>query len=123
MPVPKGISAGRPGGNPGNSSEPSMHRLSHLALALTVFLAIATPARAATFDLSTASIADINAAIDAGALSSEKLVGLYLKRIEAYDKRGPKVNSVITLNPKALDEARALDAERKQSGRRSQLHG
>jgi Asp-tRNA(Asn)/Glu-tRNA(Gln) amidotransferase A subunit family amidase len=85
--------------------------------------AITAPAHAAKFDLATATLADINAAIDAGALSSEKLVGLYLKRIEAYDKQGPKINSVITLNPKALDQARALDAERKKSGRRSQLHG
>lgn len=76
-----------------------------------------------TFDLGSASIADINAAIDAGALTSEKLVGLYLKRIEAYDKQGPKINAVITLNPQALDEARALDAEREAKGRRSPLHG
>jgi len=76
-----------------------------------------------TFDLQTATVADINAAIDAGALSSEKLVRLYLNRIEAYDKKGPKINSVITLNPKALEEARALDAERKSKGRRSPLHG
>jgi Asp-tRNA(Asn)/Glu-tRNA(Gln) amidotransferase A subunit family amidase len=82
------------------------------------------PARAtATFDLQSASVADINAAMDAGALSSEKLVSLYLSRIEAYDKKGPKINSVIALNPKALDEARALDAERKWKGRRSPLHG
>jgi Asp-tRNA(Asn)/Glu-tRNA(Gln) amidotransferase A subunit family amidase len=80
-------------------------------------------AQAATFDLSTATLADINAAIDSGKLSSEKLVGLYLKRIEAYDKKGPKINSVITLNPRALDEARALDQERKRTGRRSPLHG
>lgn len=76
-----------------------------------------------TFNLQTATVADINAAIDAGALSSEKLVRLYLNRIEAYDKKGPKINSVITLNPKALEEARALDAERKAKGRRSPLHG
>jgi amidase len=76
-----------------------------------------------TFDLQTATVADINAAIDAGALSSEKLVRLYLNRIEAYDKKGPKINSVITLNPKALEEARSLDAERKAKGRRSPLHG
>jgi len=76
-----------------------------------------------TFNLQTATVADINAAIDAGALSSEKLVRLYLSRIEAYDKKGPKINSVITLNPKALEEARALDAERKAKGRRSPLHG
>jgi amidase len=78
---------------------------------------------ATTFDLETATVADINAAIDAGALSSEKLVGLYLNRIETYDKKGPKINSVITLNPGALEEARALDAERKTKGRRSPLHG
>jgi amidase len=76
-----------------------------------------------TFDLSTATLADINAAMETGALTSEKLVGLYLKRIEAYDKNGPKINSVITLNPKALDEARALDRERKAKGPRSALHG
>jgi len=80
-------------------------------------------ARGRVFDLSTATLADINAAMDAGALSSEKLVALYLRRIEAYDKNGPKINSVITLNPKALDEARALDRERKTKGPRSQLHG
>jgi len=101
-----------------------MHRFTHYAWLFSVTLTLlATPARAATFDLSTATIADINAAIDAGALSSEKLVGLYLKRIEAYDKRGPKLNSVITLNGKALAEARALDTERKATGRRSPLHG
>ena len=76
-----------------------------------------------TFDLRTATVADINAAIDAGALSSEKLVRLYLNRIEAYDRKGPKINSVITLNPRALEEARSLDAERKTKGRRSPLHG
>jgi amidase len=93
------------------------------SLLLTALLAIAAPAHATQFDLSTATIGDINKAIDAGALSSEKLVGLYLKRIDAYDKKGPKLNSVITLNPKALDEARTLDAERKAKGPRSPLHG
>jgi len=82
-----------------------------------------TEARAATFDLSTATIADIQAAMDKGALSSEKLVQLYLARIEAYDAKGPALNAVITLNPKALDEARALDEERKAKGPRSPLHG
>jgi|SRR5579872_345545 len=81
------------------------------------------PTHTTTFDLEKATVADISAAIDAGALSSEKLVQLYLDRIEAYDKHGPKINSVITLNPKALEEARLLDAERKTKGRRSPLHG
>lgn len=83
----------------------------------------AMPAMAASFDLSNASIADIDAAFDAHALTSEKLVGLYLKRIQAYDKQGPKINAVLTLNEKALETARALDKERHEKGPRSPLHG
>jgi len=76
--------------------------------------------RAATFDLQSATISDINAAFDSGALTSEKLVQLCLARISTYE---PKLHAVITLNPKALEEARALDAERKAKGPRSPLHG
>jgi len=92
-----------------------------LALALAIGLSTRSPA--ATFRLETAGIAEIQAAVDAGALSYEKLVTLYLARIAAYDQKGPAINTIITLNPNALDEARALDAERKATGRRSALHG
>jgi len=91
--------------------------------ALSASFMIASGAQAATFDLSTATIADIQSAMDSGALTSEKLVQLYLARIDAYDKKGPKLNSVLTLNKNALEEARALDAERKAKGPRSPLHG
>ncbi len=94
-----------------------MHRSLIPVLALSACLAVLAPARAATFDLSTASIADINAAFNAGALNSEKLVGLYLKRIAAYDKQGPRVNSVITPNPKALDEAAPWTRSARPRGR------
>jgi Asp-tRNA(Asn)/Glu-tRNA(Gln) amidotransferase A subunit family amidase len=98
------------------------HALSVCALGAA--LALASPgAHAATFDLSTATIADIQSAMASGALTSEKLVQLYLARIEAYDKKGPKLNSVLTLSKTALEEARALDAERKAKGPRSPLHG
>ncbi|WP_022975738.1 amidase [Nevskia ramosa] len=80
-------------------------------------------AQAKTFDLQNAGIEDIQAAVDAGALSYEKLTRLYLARIAAYDKKGPSLNTVITLNKKALDTARALDVEFKKKGRRSPLHG
>jgi amidase len=73
--------------------------------------------------LDAATLADINAAFDARTLSAEQLTGMYLKRISAYDKQGPALNSVIVLNPKALDTARALDAERRKQGPRSALHG
>ena len=57
------------------------------------------------------------------ALTSEQLVKLYLKRIEAYDKQGPKINAVLHLNAEALETARALDKERREKGPRSPLHG
>jgi amidase len=83
----------------------------------------AVSASAATFDLTNASVADINAAFDSGKLNSEKLVQLYLARIKAYDDAGPKINAVLAVNPKAIEIARALDAERKSKGPRSPLHG
>ena len=83
-----------------------------------------TPARAAkTVDFDALTIADINHAFDAGTLTAEQLVRLCLARIEAYDRQGPALRAVLTLNPKALDTARALDAERTTKGPRSPLHG
>src|SRR4029077_20326323 len=55
--------------------------------------------------------------------TAEKLVQLCLARIDAYDRKGPSLHAVMTLNPKALETARALDAERKTKGPRSPLHG
>jgi amidase len=74
-------------------------------------------------DLTSATIADLNAAFKAGTLSTEKLVELYLSRIHAYDKEGPKINSVVAQNPKIVAEAKALDAERKAGKLRGPLHG
>ncbi|MFQ5702710.1 MAG: amidase family protein [Gemmatimonadales bacterium] len=76
-----------------------------------------------TFDLLTASVADIQQAVAAGALTYERLVQLYLNRIEAYDKSGPKLNAVLQIHSRALEIARELDEERRISGLRSPLHG
>src|SRR5687767_8761019 len=76
-----------------------------------------------TIDLDAATIADINAAFSKGSLTSERLVQLFLARIQAFDRQGPMLRSVITVNPKAIETARALDAERKSKGARSPLHG
>lgn len=75
------------------------------------------------FDLQSANVSDIQNAVAAGALSYERLVELYLARIEAYDDQGPQLNAVIEVNPKALQIARALDEERRRQGLRSPLHG
>ena len=58
-----------------------------------------------------------------GTLTSEQLVQMFLARIDAYDRKGPSLHAVITVNPKALETARAMDAERKTKGPRSPLHG
>ncbi|MDP3071352.1 MAG: amidase family protein [Opitutaceae bacterium] len=96
---------------------------SSLLRVLACTLAFAGSARARTFDLETAGIPEIQAAVDAGALTYEKLVALYLARIAAYDQQGPALNTVITPNPQALATARALDAEFKARGRRTPIHG
>jgi Asp-tRNA(Asn)/Glu-tRNA(Gln) amidotransferase A subunit family amidase len=95
-----------------------------LSLALFLGLAAFVPfSPAAEFVLTQAGVREINAAFDAGALTSEKLVSLYLARIDAYDQQGPKLNAVIHRNERALAEARALDAERAAGRVRSPLHG
>jgi amidase len=76
-----------------------------------------------TFDVSEKSIRDLQAAMTAGRVTSEKLVELYLARIAAYDQAGPRLNSVISINPNAAAMARALDEERKSRGIRGPLHG
>ncbi len=75
------------------------------------------------FDVSEKSIRDLQAAMTAGQVTSEKLVELYLSRIAAYDQAGPRLNSVISINPNAAAAARALDEERKSRGIRGPLHG
>ena len=94
-----------------------------VVLAAAALSTIAPAAQPRTFDLLTATIADIQDAVDAGALTYETLVRLYLNRIEAYDKAGPRLNAIIAINPRATDAARALDDERRTKGRRSPLHG
>ncbi len=90
-----------------------------------LFVAAARPGThaARAVELDQATVADLEAAFAGGTLTSEQLVQRFLARIEAYDRKGPALRAVLTLNPKALDTARALDAERKAKGPRSRLHG
>lgn len=97
-------------------------RLRPLALAALLSFTTLPQAYAGTLDIDKAGITEIQTAFKQG-LSSEALVQAYLKRIEAYDKKGPQINAVILLNAKALDEARKLDAERKAGKLRGPLHG
>src|SRR5207247_6269138 len=70
-----------------------------------------------------ATIDEIHGAFKSGKLTAHQLVQDYLDRIEAYDKNGPKINSIITLNPNAMAEADKLDEQYKKSGLTGPLHG
>ena len=48
------------------------------------------------------TIPDLQRAMEQGTLTSEKLVQMYLRRIEAYDDKGPELNALITVNARAL---------------------
>jgi len=72
--------------------------------------------------LAGSSIADLQAMLQAGELTSVQLVRLYQERIQLID-RGLRLNSVLELNPDAEDIARALDRERAERGARGPLHG
>ena len=76
-----------------------------------------------TFQLMETTVAAIHAAFAAGEMTARELVELYFKRIAAYDQAGPRINAIITVNPKALEEADALDASFKASGPTGPLHG
>lgn len=75
------------------------------------------------FDIVDTTIADIHAAYQDGTLTARQLVQMYFDRIEAYDKNGPAINSVISTNPRALEEADRLDEAFQKSGLTGPLHG
>ena len=109
-----------------------MRRL--IAIAGLVLLASCKPAPTGTpsatdkpsepaIDVVELSASDAADRMTAGTLSSHDLTQAYLDRIAKIDKAGPSLNSVIELNPDALKEADALDAERKAGKTRGPLHG
>jgi amidase len=75
------------------------------------------------FELDELTIADLQDGIKAGRFTARSLTEQYLARIDAIDKQGPALNSVIEVNPDALTLADALDRERKDKGPRGPLHG
>src|SRR5262249_32246098 len=76
----------------------------------------------AGFHLLETTIEDIHAAFQSKRITCRELVNLYIKRIEAYDKEGPRLNAVQTVNSRALQEAERLDAAYASSGRVGSLH-
>jgi len=74
-------------------------------------------------DLIDIDIKTLRNAFETGEITSYQLVIEYFKRIAKYDKSGPYLNSVLEINPDAIDIATAMDRERAQGKIRSPLHG
>jgi amidase len=107
---------------------PAYRDRSRVAAALVVFAVAAAalaPAAQQTqpFDLEEATFAALQRRMDTGQDTARTLAEKYLARIEAVDRRGPALRSVIEINPDALTIADELDAERKSRGPRGPLHG
>ncbi|MEO8055101.1 MAG: amidase, partial [Acidobacteriota bacterium] len=75
------------------------------------------------FELDEATIGDLQDGMKSGKLTARSIAEKYLARIDALDRNGPTLRSVIELNPEALAIADALDRERKEKGVRGPLHG
>jgi amidase len=102
-------------------------KLAHIVFAGMVMLlgnGAGAESAAKPFHLEEATISDVHVAYKAGAATATRLVQAYLERIRAYDQAGPKLNVVIYLNPKALEEAAALDERLRTTGKFvGPLHG
>src|SRR5215213_3896169 len=86
--------------------------------------AAAIPAQQGPFpELEELTVADLQAAMAARQLTARQLAEMYLARIEAIDRNGPRLNTVIEVNPDALTIADALDRERAGGSSRGPLHG
>jgi amidase len=75
------------------------------------------------FEFDEVTIRELQEAMTSGKRSARSIAKSYLERIEEIDRHGPKLSSVIEVNPDALAIADALDKERKAKGARSPLHG
>jgi Asp-tRNAAsn/Glu-tRNAGln amidotransferase A subunit and related amidases len=76
------------------------------------------------FRVAEATISQVHQAMEEGMLTCRELTEAYLQRIEAYDKKGPGINAIITVNPQALSEAEAMDEILQKTGKLAgPLHG
>ena len=99
-----------------------------LAVAAGLWAAPAQPterraSQGVVFDLEEATVADLQKRMDEGKETARSLVEKYLARIDAIDRQGPALRSLIETNPDALSIAERLDIERKNRGARGPLHG
>jgi Asp-tRNA(Asn)/Glu-tRNA(Gln) amidotransferase A subunit family amidase len=101
-------------------------RLSFVLVMLVLssgFSAQEAPRQQPPFEVHERSIAELQEAMTRGEVTSRELVELYLRRIAAYDRSGPQLHAMVALNPRAREQADALDRERAARQIRGPLHG
>ena len=93
--------------------------------ALVALSALSLPLTGAepSFDVIEKTIPELQEAMREGRVTSRQLVEIYLARIAAYDRQGPRLNAMVVLNPNALRDAETLDRERAAKNVRGPLHG
>ena len=101
----------------------SIHRLLLAAAAFSIAGCGGVGSADSGFEVAEASIPDLRRALEEGRVTSRQLVDRYLDRIAAYDAAGPELNTITRLNPRAGEEADALDRERAAGTVRGPLHG
>lgn len=99
-----------------------MHGLTRVAATFLCLVSVGT-LQPPAFDVAEKSIDELGDAMRKGTVTSRQATAAYLARIDAYDHAGPALNAMIAVNPRALDEAEALDRERAARGPRGPLHG
>ena len=101
--------------------------MTRLALVFAALITIATVAAQTPapppFDLDEATIADLQQRMASGRDTARSIAEKYLARIDAVDRSGPALHSVIEINPDALAIADRLDTERRSGQTRGPLHG
>lgn len=75
------------------------------------------------FELNEITIDQLQEMMASGKTTAKAITEMYLKRIDAVDKKGPAINAVIEINPDAVKIAEQLDAERKAGKVRGKMHG
>ena len=75
------------------------------------------------FEFDEVTVDDLQRMMESGEHTARSITEAYIERIEAMDRRGPELRSMIEINPDALDIADELDAERRADGPRGPLHG
>src|SRR3990172_8641917 len=81
-----------------------------------IFVAMSNPAKGQLFRVEELTIAGIHSGLEAGRFTCRELTQMYLDRIEAYDQKGPALNAIVLVNPKALERAEELDREFARDG-------